>query len=451
MTLPIDRRRFIKTTGVAGLGLGLAGRASFARGMNAPNEKVVAAVMGVNGRGGALAEAFARIDGTEVGWICDVDERAMRQTIENVSGLQERKPEGVKDVRELLDNPDLDALVIATPDHWHAPATLMALDAGKHVYVEKPCGHGPREGEMLVEGQRNHADLQVQMGTQQRSDPRSIEVVQMIQDGIIGRPYYGKAWYANTRGPVRISEQPVEVPAWLDWELWQGPAPRVDYRDGYVHYDWHWFRNWGTGEACNNGTHEVDVCRWALGVDYPTRATSNGGRYHYDDDWEFYDTQVMSFDFEGEKAITWEGRSCNGFPFYGRGRGSTIHGTEGTVLLDRDGYIVYDLDGNEVQRRLQSEEVAGEGGESDTQNTVGAGDMTDLHIMNFRDAVREGAALNAPIDVGHKSVLLCHLGNIAQRAGRSLNLDPSNGHILRDEEAMALWDREYADGWAPKV
>ena len=446
MTPPINRRRFIKTTGVAGLGLGLAGRASFARGMNAPNEQVVVAVMGVNGRGGALAEAFARVDGTRVGWICDVDERAMQKAVENVSGLQEQRPEGAKDVRELLENPDLDALVIATPDHWHAPAAIMALGAGKHVYLEKPGSHGPGEGKMLIQAQEQHPDLKLQLGTQQRSDPRSIEVVQKIQEGAIGRPYYGKAWYANTRGPVTLSERPVEVPAWLDWELWQGPAPRQDYHDGYVHYDWHWFRHYGTGEACNNGTHEVDVCRWALGADYPVRATSNGGRYHYDDDWEFYDTQVMSFDFEGEKAITWEGRSCNGLPFHGRGRGATIHGTEGTVLLDRDGYIVYDLGGQEVERSLQSES-----GQADTQNTIGGGDMTDLHIMNFRDAIREGAALNAPIDQGQKSVLLCHLGNIAQRTGRALELDPSSGEIKGGGEAMALWDREYAEGWAPKV
>ena len=281
------------------------------------------------------------------------------------------------------------------------------------------------------------------MGTQQRSDHRSIEVIQMIKEGIIGEPYYGKAWYANTRGSIGKGKV-AEIPSWLDYDLWQGPAPRVDYTDNIIHYNWHWFWNWGTGEACNNGTHEVDVCRWALGVDYPTRVTSSGGRFHYDDDWEFYDTQVMSFDFEGGKNITWEGRSCNGLKFYDRGRGATIHGTEGTVLLDRDGYIVYDHDSNEVKRNMKGEQ-------SDQLNTVGGGDMTDVHIQNFNNAIRDGESLNTPIDEGHKSVLLCHLGNIAQYSGKTLECDPSNGHIKDEAIMKKMCGRKYEAGWELKA
>lgn len=434
-----NRREFLKTTALAGVGLGLTGSSlSPIRGVNAPSNKVVVAVMGVNGRGRALADAFARLDGSEVAYICDVDDNAIDKGVKSASNHQDKTPMGEKDFRKVLERDDIDALVIGAPDHWHAPASIMAMQAGKHVYVEKPCGHNPREGELLIEAQQKYGKI-IQMGTQQRSDFRSIEVIQMIKEGIIGEPYYGKAWYSNTRGSIGTGKV-AEVPSWLDYDLWQGPAPRVDYTDNIIHYNWHWFWNWGTGESCNNATHEVDVCRWALGVDYPTRVMSSGGRYHYDDDWEFYDTQVMSFEFEGGKSITWEGRSCNGLEFFNRGRGATIHGTEGTVLLDRDGYIVYDHDSNEVKRNLKGEQ-------SDQLNTVGGGSMTDDHIQNFLNAIRDGETLNTPIDEGHKSVLLCHLGNIAQHSGKVLECDPSNGH-LKDKELMKkMWGRKYEPGW----
>ena len=222
------------------------------------------------------------------------------------------------------------------------------------------------------------------------------------------------------------------------------PAPRTPYRDNVIHYNWHWFWRWGTAEINNNGAHEIDVARWALNVDYPTRVTSAGGRYHYTDDWEMADTQVASFDFAEHKTIVWEGRSCNGRPIEGRGRGTSIHGERGTVILDRNGYVVYDNDNREIKRDL--DDAGGSG-----LDVVGAGPMTDLHIQNFVDAVHGDAKANAPIAGGHKSVLLCHLGNIAQRTGRTLDCDPSNGHILGNAEARQLWGREYAPGWEPKV
>ena len=438
-----NRREFLKTTALAGLGLGLTGpQLTSIRGLNAPSNKIVVAVMGVNGRGGALANSFARLDGSEVACICDVDENAIAKLVKSAGSHQDKEPMGEKDFRRVLERDDIDAIVIAAPDHWHATASIMAMQAGKHVYVEKPASHNPREGELLIAAQQRYGKI-VQMGTQQRSDHRSIEVIQMIKEGIIGEPYYGKAWYANTRGSIGTGK-PVEIPAWLDYELWQGPAPRVDYTDNIIHYNWHWFRNWGTGEACNNATHEVDVCRWALGVDFPNRVTSSGGRYHFDDDWEFYDTQVMSFEFEGGKSITWEGRSCNGLKFYNRGRGATIHGTEGTVLMDRDGYIVYDHDSNEVKRNMKGEQ-------SDQLNTVGGGNMTDDHIQNFLNAIRDGESLNTPIDEGQKSVLLCHLGNIAQHSGKVLECDPANGHIKDAELMKKMWGRTYEKGWELKV
>ena len=233
------------------------------------------------------------------------------------------------------------------------------------------------------------------------------------------------------------------MPDWLDYELWQGPAPRTPFRDNVIHYNWHWFWRWGTGEVNNNGTHEIDVCRWALGVEYPSRVTSSGGRFHDDDDWEFYDTQVCSFEFEEGKSISWEGRSCNGRPIEGRGRGASIHGENGTVILDRSGYVVYDNDNKEVKRRIR------ENGEA-TMDTRGGGGLTDLHIVNFLASVRGEATPAAPIHEGRKSQLLCHLANISQATGETLNLQ---GGRLDHPSAKAgeMWSREYEAGWEPVV
>ncbi|HEV2128371.1 MAG TPA: Gfo/Idh/MocA family oxidoreductase [Thermomicrobiales bacterium] len=439
----IDRRSFLKAASAAGVGLWASGGLSPAYGYRgSPNERLRVAVMGVNGRGEVLAKSFATAQDSEVVYIVDVDTQVLAKVVGAVEELQEKKPEGVVDYRRTLDDRNVDALVIAAPDHWHALATINGLKAGKHVYVEKPAAHNPAEGELMVAAQRKY-DRLVQMGNQQRSDPRSIEIVQQIREGLIGRPYYARTWYANARPSIGIGK-PAAVPAHLDWELWQGPAPRVPFHDNYVHYNWHWFWNWGTGEVANNGTHEIDLARWALGVDYPVRVTSVGGRYHYQDDWQFYDTQDVGYDFADGKTIVWQGRSSNGFPVLNRGRGTSIHGTEGTVVLDRDGYLVYDLKNNLVQDVSGQEKI-------DALDTRGGDVMTDRHIENFINAVRVSERLNAPIHEGHVSSLLTHLGNIAQRTGDALRIDPKSGHIIGNAEAQKLWGREYAPGWAPVV
>ncbi len=436
-----NRRTFIKTASAGMAGATLLGAA---RGLSAPSNRLNAAVMGVHSRGGVLATSFARAEGCEVTHICDVDERAIARSIPEVTEANGgRTPTGVVDLREVLDNPEVDILVIAAPDHWHAPAAIMALQAGKHVYVEKPCSYNPEEGEMLVQAQERYNRV-VQMGNQQRASVESAQIIDAIRQGIIGRPYYARAWYANNRGSIGRG-QPADIPDWLNYDLWQGPAPRMPYKDNLIHYNWHWFWHWGTGEICNNGTHEIDVCRWALGVDYPIRVSSSGGRYHYEDDWEFYDTQVASFDFEGGKTITWDGRSCNPYPVENRGRGASIHGEQGTVVIDRDGYTVYDQDNEEVWKRSK---MSGEA----SLDIRGGGGLTDRHIANMLQTIRgEGVSQYSPIDEGHKSTLLCHLGNIAQETGRTLHCDPANGRILDDEEAMKMWGREYEPGWEVKV
>jgi predicted dehydrogenase len=318
---------------------------------------------------------------------------------------------------------------------------IAALQAGKHVYVEKPCSHNPAEGEMLVQAQQKYQKL-VQMGTQQRSSPHTIEIIEKIHNGIIGRPYFAKAWYVNTRKSIGCGKE-IPVPPQLDWDLWQGPAPRRPYRDNVHPYNWHFFKLYGTGETLNNGTHEVDVCRWALGVDYPKRITSSGGRYHFKDDWQFYDTLVTSFEYE-DRMISWDGKSCQGMKYYGRDRGSTIMGTDGTVLVDRGGYEIYDLKGNKT-----SEVKAGHAASS--ADLIGSDSMTDAHFANFIAGIRKGEKLNAPISIGNVSVTMLQLSNIAWEVQRELHLDTKDGRIQGDTEAMKMWGREYEKGWAPHV
>jgi len=437
----VKRRQFVKSVSATGLGLAAA-RSPLLAFRGSPSEKVVVAVMGLNGRGSVLAKTFAKTANADVAAVCDVDSTVLAKAAAAVSEAQGKTVKSIVDFRRALDDKSIDALVIAAPDHWHAPAALLAMSAGKHVYLEKPCGHNPREGELLVEAQRKHGRV-VQMGTQQRSAPRSIEVLQAVREGLIGTPYQARAWYANTRGTIGRGKA-APVPGNLDYELWQGPAPHTPYHDNVIHYNWHWFRRWGTGEIANNGTHEIDVCRWALGVDRCTRVTSTGGRHHFDDDWEFTDTQEAVFEFPGGKRIIWQGQSCNGLNTYGRSRGTSILGTTGSVVMDRDGYVVYDLKNEVVKQNLATQ--AGDG-----LNISADDDMTNAHIANFVDAIRTGAALRQPIEEGAKSVLLCHLGNIAQWTGRALKIDPATGRIQGDEQAMAHWHREYAPGWAPTV
>ena len=299
--MDLNRRTFLKQASAAGLGVGLMG---VNRLYASPNSKLVAAVMGVNSRGHVLAQSFAGAENCEVAYVCDVDSRAIANTLAGVREVAPgSSPKGEEDIRRVLEDDDVDILVIAAPDHWHAPASIMAMEAGKHVYVEKPCSYNPGEGEMVVAAQKKYNRV-IQMGNQQRSSGECAQIIQAIGEGIIGRPYYGRAWYANTRGSIGRGS-PAPTPEWLNYDLWQGPAPRVPYHDNYIHYNWHWFRHWGTGEICNNGTHEIDIARWALGVDYPVRVSSSGGRYHFDDDWEFFDTQVVTFEFDNGAAITW--------------------------------------------------------------------------------------------------------------------------------------------------
>ena len=439
-----SRRQFLKNTSIASVGLSLGVSAlsskSYSRILGA-NDRVNFAVIGLHGRGKEHIHSIAACENAMVTHICDVDQRELESTTTLVKEKFDISPTIEKDIRILLESKEIDAITIATPEHWHAPMSIMALQAGKHVYVEKPPSHNPAEGELLVKAQKNYGRL-VQMGNQQRSSAHTREAIQQIHDGIIGRAYFGKAWYNNNRKSIGIGKH-VPVPDYLDWELWQGPAPRRPYQDNIHPYNWHWFWHWGTGETLNNATHEVDICLWALDANYPLKVTASGGRYHFNDDWEFYDTIVTSYEYE-DKLITWESKSCNNMNYFERGRGVTIHGTEGTLLLDRNGYEIY----NNANEKIFAYEKL----EKDvTMGIAGGGPMTDLHFQNFINAIRSSEKLNSPIEEGNISVTMLLLSNIAWKVGRTLNLDPANGHILKDKKAMKLWRREYEPGWEPKI
>ncbi len=407
------------------------------------NEKIIVSMMGVNSRGKSLAKNFSRQENCEVAHICDVDSRAITACAEAIKDRQARVPVGFTDFRKSLESKDIDALVIAAPDHWHAPASLLALQAGKHVYVEKPCSHNPKEGEMLVAATARYGKV-VQMGNQRRSWPNVVAGIQALKSGAIGRVYFGKGWYTNNRASIGIGKK-VAPPEWLDWDLWQGPAPRKDFKDNLIHYNWHWHWHWGTGEALNNGTHMIDLLRWGMEVDYPIRVSSNGGRYRYKDDWETPDTQVITLDFDNNTSMSWEGRSCNGKNIEGSSVGVMFYGEKGSMLIPGgNSHTIFDLKSNIVKRAADDQKI-------DPRDLANPAEHLDaLHIRNMFDGITKGTKLHADIDSGHKSTLLVQLGNIAQRMEKSLDIDPKTGHILNDKKAKKYWSRTYEKGWEMK-
>ena len=437
------RRSFIKTVVTSGLGLGVA---SSVRGFNIlqkypVKDKYRVIVMGVNGRGSQHVHAYTMLPNAEVAYVCDVDSRAVEAGIDvaTKAGAQ-KKPKGLTDFRKALDDNTVDAISIAAPDHWHAPAAILALKAGKHVYIEKPGSHNPAEAELLSQAAAKYGKV-VQMGNQRRSWPRVQEAIAELHKGAIGNVYYARAWYTNNRLSIGTGKD-ATIPYWLDFDLWQGPAPRKTFRDNIVHYNWHWFWHWGTGEILNNGTHFIDLARWGLNVNYPVKAYSTGGRFQYKDDWQTPDTQVATFDFEGGKTILWEGRSCNRRGINDMGSGVSFHGENGTLELNDNSYKIFD-NSNKLVRSADA-----------TTNTVvdqtGPGfDMDRDHFANFINGIENKGKLNSPYPEIAKSVLLCHLGNISYRIGRALNIDSKSGRIVNDNDAMKYWGRDYERGWEP--
>ena len=395
-----------------------------------PSEKVVLGVMGVNGRGAAISQGMVATGQAEIAYVCDVDKRAAERVSDLIGSKQATKPQVISDFRRILDDKSVDALVVAAPNHWHAPAAILGCSAGKHVYVEKPCSHTPEEGELAVAAARKYNRI-VQMGSQRRSWAGIQEAIAKIHAGEPGKVLYSRTWY-NNRRPSLGHGKVVAKPDWLDWRMWQGPAPDRPFKDNIVHYNWHWHWHWGNGELGNNGIHGLDVARWGLDVTYPIRVTAGGGKYRHDDDQETPDTMMVTFDFPEQKTITWEGLSWSPIGPHDDGFGIAFHGTEATIIIRGGDYVMFDMKKNEIGTG------SGPGGDQ-------------AHFVDFLDAVRTGRLPNADIEKAHQSTLLCHLGNIAYRSQSTLSLDPSNGHIQNNPEAESLWRREYHADWQPKV
>lgn len=426
----LDRRSFVKRSLAAGI---VAGSATF----NAPrksraaagvNEKFVVGVMGL-GRGKSLVDTFASSPNAIVKYVSEFDPKRIASALSVASEKGSSTPEVVGDFRRILDDKEVDALVIAAPDHWHAPATILACNAGKHVYCEKPASHNPQEGEWMVAAARKHKRT-VQLGTQRRSEPAYIEGIAKVHSGAIGKPLLARAAYYNPR-PTIGTGKTAPLPEWLDYSLWQGPAPEREFRDNLIHYNWHWFWHWGTAELGNNGVHLIDICRWGLQVEFPKSVSCVGGRYRFADDQETPDTSMTSFEF-GDRSISWEQRS-----FYKPIKPDqpahevTFYGDKGTLGVSRTKWVLYDPNGAVVE-----------------ENTHPGGDAS--HVENFIACSRDGKLPNADIEIGHRSTLLCHLGNMAFRTGKTLHLDPATNKPT-DADALKLWGREYRPGWEPKV
>ena len=391
-------------------------------------ERIRVAMMGLGSRGSALLQAFLAA-GAEIAGLCDVDGNAAGRAADMVAKRQEAKPRVDRDIRRLLDDTSIDAVVVATPNHWHAPATILACSSGKHVYVEKPCSHTPEEGELAVAAARRHGVV-VQHGTQRRSWPWVQDAVKAVQGGAIGPVHLARSWYTNRRPSIGRGVR-IQPPPTLDWTLWQGPAPERPFSSNVVPYNWHWWWHWGNGELGNNGVHGLDVARWALGLTFPTRVVSSGGRFYHNDDQETPDTLSVAYEFPGGKQITWEGQSCTPLGNQRSTFGVSFHGPEASLVIDTDGWRMLDKKNEVVSEHAgtKKDDVA--------------------HVADFLTAIQEGRGPAADIAEGHASALLCHLGTIAYRTDRVLHTRPEDGRIVGDDEAAALWTKEYRPGWKP--
>lgn len=427
----IDRREFLQSSTLAAAAV-LASRLHVSGAQaESPSEQISAGVVGL-GRGLAHANAILKASNARLAYVCDLDtqrlERGMKSIAPGVEESKQELPTPIRDLRRMLDDPKLDAVFIATCNHWHAIAAIMACQAGKHVYVEKPGSHNAWEGEMLIKAARKF-DRRVQMGNQRRSWPGIQAGIEKLKAGAIGKVTYARCWYHNARPSIGVGK-PAPVPENIDYELWQGPAPERPFVDNLIHYNWHWRWHYGGGELANNGIHSLDVVRWGLGVDVPKSVSVVGGRYAFQDDQETPDTGAAVYDF-GDVGCTWEFSSCQ--PRRGlKVPTAVFYGSDGELHITNSGFEIYDLQGK------KTDEGNGPGGEQ-------------THIENFLAAIKTGSPLNSEIEVGQTSTLMCHLGNISYRTGRTIHVDPTTRKILGDPEAEKYWKREYRQGWEPQV
>ncbi len=423
----LTRRNFARTTSATAAGIATFNTLSSVRGQDAPSEKLIVGIMGL-GRGKGHIKGWLQVPGVEIAYLCDVDSKRHDEAARVLqSSGQEQPAKFVTDFRKILEDPQVDIISIAAPNYWHAPATILACKAGKHVYVEKPGSHNGQEGEWMVEAARKY-DRKVQMGNQRRSYPSMIEGIQKLHDGLIGKPLFGRSFYVNQR-PNIGKGQLIDPPENLNYDLWLGPCPEYPYKDNLVHYNWHWHWHFGGGEMANNGVHSLDVVRWGLQADLPQRVSFLGNRYHHDDDQETPDSGNATFDF-GAYGAGWEQSSCH------RRKPETEPFASwacegGFASCDGSGITFFDLQGKEIDKSPR------QGGDQ-------------YHFQNLADSIRAGVPLNSEIGDAQKSTRWCHWANIALRSNQVLEIDPETGKPT-DPDALKLWGRDYRDGWEPSV
>jgi len=438
------RRTFIKKSVLGGLGFASAS----AMGMSAKsyenimgaNDRLNIAIAGLGRRLGAYLSPIAnKKSNVRLTYLCDAKESQLTKAVQRFSKKIDYIPKQEQNIFKVLEDNQVDVLINAMPDHWHTPGAIMAMKAGKHVYVEKPSSCTMQENELLVKAAQKYNKI-VQMGNQQRSSLHTQQVVKKIHEGTIGKAYKAVAFYSNGRGEVP-QQKKANIPEGLDWTLWQGPAVHREYTSETWDYNWHWYGwNYGTAEAGNNGTHELDVARWALNVNLPHKVEVEAAKRHFlNDGWEMYDTMLARFTFEDNKLIEWDGKSRNAHNTYGGGRGVIIYGSDGSVFVDRGHYKLFDRRGKLV------EEVSSNGDEGGVA-LGGGGDMSTLHVMNFFDTIRDKAKPNAPIDEANISMAMVHYANVSSRINQNFEVDPQRGTMLSNE-AMKHWGKPYEPSW----
>ncbi len=444
-----DRRSFIKkaTAGVAGLALSNSINAMSAKSYNniiGANDRIHLAIQGLGRRYPAFIEAIVKKrNNVSLLYLCDVLQSQREKALLKFKEKADYNPKLEVDIRRVLEDKKVDAVFMATPDHWHTPGACMGMQAGKHIYLEKPCSHNPKENELVVAFQEKYNKV-VQMGNQQRSSFHTQQIIKEIHNGVIGDVYKAIAFYTNKRGRVPNPKK-AAVPEGLDWDLFQGPSPRKEYMSHTWNYNWHWYGwDFGTAEMGNNATHELDIARWAMDVKYPEYVDVISGKHQFKDDgWEMYDTMEATFKFSNNRVIQWDGNSRNGYNKYGKGRGTIIYGSEGSVFIDRQGYVLYDRKGAIIKT---DKSVGNESGVA----LGGGGNLSTLHAQNFFETIRGKQQLNSPIQQGAISQMLTHYANISSRIGKPFEVDEMTGRIY-NREAMKLWSRTYEPGWELKL
>ncbi len=438
----MNRRHFL-------LGTAAAGGALRASAPGSANDRVRIACVGVRGQGNAHIQQYAQMPNVEIAALCDIDGNVLNRRCSDVEKLTHKRPAAFKDIRKLLEDKSIDAVSIATPNHHHTLQTIWACQAGKDVYCEKPCSHNMFEARQIVAAAKKY-DRIVQHGANSRSGPAIQEAVKQMREGLIGDVYLGRGLCFKWRDTIGRA-LPAPVPAEVDYDLWLGPAPKTEFTKNRFHYNWHWFWDYGNGDLGNQGIHELDIARWGLGVTYPTKISTSGGHFMFDDDQETPNTLTVLYEFgdEAKKKILefavrhWMTNHEAGIGEEGTnaqpGR-SRIGNTVGNIFYGSKGYLSIDGYG-----RFQT--VLGPFAEGQDRYAQPGPAMNKggNNWANFIDAVRsrKHSDLNAPIEEGAISTTLVHLANISYRLGRALKFDANTYTCPGDEEATAMFTRQY--------